>query len=49
MLPGTGFGAAGAGFLRLAYTQGEAGLRRGMERIGNYLRTGGAEGRRPTV
>lgn len=37
VLPGTAFGAAGAGFLRLAYTQGEADLRRGLERMGNYL------------
>ena len=37
VLPGTAFGAAGAGFLRLAYTQGEDDLRRGLERIGNYL------------
>ena len=31
------FGAAGAGFLRLAYTQGEADLRKGLERMGEYL------------
>ena len=37
LLPGTAFGAAGAGFLRLAYTQGEDDLRQGMERMGNYL------------
>jgi aspartate aminotransferase len=37
VLPGTAFGAAGAGFLRLAYTQAEADLRRGLERIGEYL------------
>ncbi|MDQ6743757.1 MAG: pyridoxal phosphate-dependent aminotransferase [Candidatus Dormibacteraeota bacterium] len=37
VLPGTAFGAAGAGFLRLAYTQGEADLRKGLERIGNYV------------
>jgi aminotransferase len=37
LLPGTAFGAAGAGFLRLAYTQGEADLRKGLERMGNYL------------
>jgi aspartate aminotransferase len=37
VLPGTAFGAAGAGFLRLAYTQGEADLRKGLERIGTYI------------
>jgi aspartate aminotransferase len=37
VLPGTAFGEAGAGFLRLAYTQGEADLRLGLERMGNYL------------
>jgi aspartate aminotransferase len=37
LLPGTAFGPAGAGFLRLAYTQGEADLRLGLERMGNYL------------
>lgn len=37
VLPGTAFGAAGAGFLRLAYTQGEPDLRRGLERVGDYL------------
>jgi aspartate/methionine/tyrosine aminotransferase len=40
VLPGTAFGAAGAGFLRLAYTQGEADLRKGLERIGNYIDSG---------
>ncbi len=37
LLPGTAFGPAGAGFLRLAYTQAEEDLRTGLERIGNYL------------
>jgi aspartate aminotransferase len=37
LLPGTAFGAAGAGFLRLAYTQAEDDLRLGLERMGNYL------------
>jgi aspartate/methionine/tyrosine aminotransferase len=37
LLPGTAFGAAGAGYLRLAYTQAEADLRTGLERIGNHL------------
>jgi aspartate aminotransferase len=37
VLPGTAFGAAGRGFLRLAYTQGEDDLRKGLGRIGDYL------------
>jgi aspartate/methionine/tyrosine aminotransferase len=37
LLPGTAFGPGGAGFLRLAYTQAEADLRKGLERIGNHL------------
>ncbi|HSR23684.1 MAG TPA: pyridoxal phosphate-dependent aminotransferase [Candidatus Eisenbacteria bacterium] len=37
LLPGTAFGQGGAGFLRLAYTQAEADLRMGLERMGNYL------------
>jgi aspartate aminotransferase len=37
LLPGTAFGPGGAGFLRLAYTQAEADLRTGLERMGNYL------------
>ena len=37
LLPGTAFGAAGAGFLRLAYTQSEEDLRTGLERMGNHL------------
>ena len=37
LLPGTAFGAGGAGFLRVAYTQGEGELRAGLERIGNHL------------
>jgi aspartate aminotransferase len=37
LLPGTAFGPAGAGFLRLAYTQSEADLRTGLERMGNHL------------
>jgi aspartate/methionine/tyrosine aminotransferase len=37
LLPGTAFGPAGAGFLRLAYTQGESDLRAGLERMGNHL------------
>lgn len=37
LLPGSAFGPGGRGFLRLAYTQAEADLRTGLERIGNYL------------
>lgn len=37
LLPGTAFGAAGAGFLRLAYTQSEEDLRTALERMGNHL------------
>ncbi len=37
LLPGSAFGPAGAGFLRLAYTQSEADLRAGLERMGNHL------------
>lgn len=37
VLPGTAFGPAGRGFLRLAYTQDEESLRTGLERMGNFL------------
>jgi aspartate aminotransferase len=37
VLPGTAFGQAGKGFLRLAYTQAEADLRTGLERMAAYL------------
>lgn len=37
LLPGSAFGQAGEGFLRLAYTQSESDLRLGLERMGNYL------------
>jgi len=37
LLPGSAFGPAGQGFLRLAYTQSEADLRVGLERMGNHL------------
>ncbi|HEY4025388.1 MAG TPA: pyridoxal phosphate-dependent aminotransferase [Candidatus Dormibacteraeota bacterium] len=40
LLPGTAFGPAGHGFLRLAYTQSEADLRTGLERMGNFLADG---------
>ena len=38
VLPGTAFGAAGRGYLRLAYTQREDDLRTGLERIDEYVR-----------
>src|SRR5207302_8550557 len=38
VLPGTAFGEAGKGFLRLAYTQGDADLRTGLDRIASYLK-----------
>ncbi|MDQ6898183.1 MAG: pyridoxal phosphate-dependent aminotransferase [Candidatus Dormibacteraeota bacterium] len=37
VLPGTAFGPAGRGFIRLAYTQGEEDLRLGLERMSGYL------------
>ena len=37
LLPGTAFGAGGAGFLRLAYTQSEATLRAALDRMAGYL------------
>lgn len=40
-LAGTAFGEGGRGFIRLAYTQAEADLRRGLERMGDYLETQG--------
>ncbi len=39
VLAGTAFGAGGKGFIRLAYTQGEADLEAGLERMGAYLET----------
>ncbi|MGH7876259.1 MAG: pyridoxal phosphate-dependent aminotransferase [Candidatus Dormibacteraceae bacterium] len=37
VLPGTAFGEAGKGFLRLAYTQREEDLQLALERMGNHL------------
>ncbi|HEX6487467.1 MAG TPA: pyridoxal phosphate-dependent aminotransferase [Candidatus Dormibacteraeota bacterium] len=37
LLPGTAFGPGGAGFLRLAYTQGEATLSSALERIAEFV------------
>jgi aspartate/methionine/tyrosine aminotransferase len=38
VLPGTAFGEAGKGFIRLAYTQSEDELKRGLARIGDFIR-----------
>jgi aspartate/methionine/tyrosine aminotransferase len=37
VLPGTAFGHAGKGFIRLAYTQSEDELRRGIDRIQEFI------------
>jgi aspartate/methionine/tyrosine aminotransferase len=37
VLPGTAFGHAGKGFIRLAYTQSEAELKLGLDRIGEFI------------
>lgn len=37
VLPGTAFGAAGKGYIRLAYTQSEDELRRGLDGIRDFL------------
>jgi aspartate/methionine/tyrosine aminotransferase len=39
VLPGTAFGRYGKGFIRLAYTQADADLETGLERIADHLRT----------
>ena len=41
VLPGTAFGAAGRGFIRLAYTQSEDELKKGLERIRKFIETHG--------
>jgi aspartate/methionine/tyrosine aminotransferase len=38
VLPGTAFGPAGKGYIRLAYTQGEADLTKALERIDDFVR-----------
>jgi aspartate/methionine/tyrosine aminotransferase len=38
VLPGTAFGEAGKGFIRLAYTQSEDELKRGLDRISDFIR-----------
>ena len=37
VLPGTAFGAAGEGYIRLAYTQGEQDLNKALERIEDFI------------
>ena len=37
VLPGTAFGRAGKGFIRLAYTQSEDELKLGLDRIGEFI------------
>ena len=39
VLPGTAFGEAGKGYIRLAYTQSEDELRRGLKQIGDFIAT----------
>ena len=41
VLPGTAFGQAGRGFIRLAYTQSEDELRTGLDRIRKFIETHG--------
>jgi aspartate/methionine/tyrosine aminotransferase len=41
VLPGTAFGAAGKGFIRLAYTQSEDELTQGLERIRTFVEANG--------
>jgi aspartate/methionine/tyrosine aminotransferase len=41
VLPGTAFGAAGKGFIRLAYTQSESELTEGLGRIRKFVETHG--------
>jgi aspartate/methionine/tyrosine aminotransferase len=37
VLPGTAFGAAGKGYIRIAYTQSEDELKLGLERIAEFI------------
>ncbi|HXC77333.1 MAG TPA: pyridoxal phosphate-dependent aminotransferase [Candidatus Acidoferrum sp.] len=37
VLPGTAFGAAGKGYIRLAYTQSEDELKQGLKQIGDFI------------
>ena len=44
VLPGTAFGEAGKGFIRLAYTQSEDELEKGLERIRGFVESNGRKG-----
>ena len=44
VLPGTSFGEAGKGFIRLAYTQSEDELKLGLERIREFVESNGKKG-----
>ena len=39
VVPGTGFGSGGEGFVRLSYATGEATIREGIEKIGAFVRS----------
>jgi aspartate aminotransferase len=41
VLPGTAFGEAGKGFIRLAYTQSEDELKRGLDQIADFVKAHG--------
>jgi aspartate/methionine/tyrosine aminotransferase len=42
VLAGTAFGAAGAGYIRIAYTNSEDNLRKAVERVGTFIEAHGA-------
>jgi len=44
VLPGTTFGEAGKGFIRLAYTQSEDELKLGLDRIREFVESNGKKG-----
>ena len=44
VLPGTAFGEAGKGFIRLAYTQSEDELKLGLQRIREFVESNGKKG-----
>ena len=44
VLPGTAFGEAGKGFIRLAYTQSEDELKLGLDRIREFVESNGGKG-----
>ena len=39
VVPGTGFGANGEGFIRLSYATGEDTILRGLERIEDFIKS----------